>query len=1236
MANFTNFNFTDVPADTDFVVGYKGDGSAEQRTTVGDLLSTGLAYNGISILNSGEIYLTGGPAHAQSMTIDYDKNITNNSTQMIYTVNNSSNTGPLSGGMTLGWLNSAFGGYDRGRLVTGNAGTIICGNYNLVDSYATDVNGNNNYVVSDGSNIKGFANTAGYYNCSIEGLFNTTGRILTIAKTVSSTNTIYFHEQFGAYATSNGYIGVGAKILIDGHVSSGSQVYGPTFRRRYFTVASTDPDYRSVTVVEPLTSLASLGFGQYLDDRPYSNKIYVVAIAGYSGSSNNQIQGAHVEGMYNYGLGRSVHVEGQNNVAVGTGGHAEGLANYANAVCHAEGVDTKAGMGIVYWESYNAATKTFQLFTNSLSTLNSYDLSLIDPGVTVMYLVDNAVGTSSARRNVTKIIALSADVVANTITSLSAVYANDVGASFNRNRQLLFHAATYAHSEGNGTTARGQSSHAEGRLTIAIGNASHAAGNQATARHDYSYAWSSGSEGSGGANFETTRTKQYAISAAGGVYMLSNVGIGTDSIDNALTVVGTVSTKGDLFSPNFATHVKNASYPTLSSILTNNSGYFNSQGTFASPGGFIIKGHSPDYNTSIQNLPGKGTYGMWLQNVDSMDPGTTFVSDGRAQVTHAMSFRAGIDTFTGGSDHNHVQWQGAPANNTQAWQMTNGGDWTTSNSFSNTNRFMVHTLPQYQISTTMVATSGYFDTTFANYTTNASIISGVKLVVSNAETNNYDLLGTGDVIGLTINPGLVGLVAVTYNSQIASISSNNVNLSAYTLNLYTVPNNLNLANRGVAYVSLKQRSQGGNPGVFKITSQIGNPASQYVGLTGNYKNVPKHVLAKFTTSSILTGFKPGSPLTVWIPDSMPSSSSLGYGFVTSSKNAAPDGNFRYGYFDAFVKTISGNELVFSIGNLMDTYGFEHRTWSLSAAGNAGWVIYGGSQDTVHRPTFGTTGFYFEREPWFFTSSDNFGYLSGGMVKNVALGNSESYGNYSYGLGYRGTVLGNKSATLAGDMNYVYGNNSVAIGGEGLISKNNNQTIVGKFNDPVNVYYYSPLFVVGAGTSDKDRKNILEVRDNYASIKGQLDVSQSIYTSDFFNGKSITDICNYVPDVRDLALINQYTVIAAADPFTSLSAVVLPEKLNNNRIVGYEYIPGIKITVANFLDDSIPNFTTKLRVKMPADVPGGIYFHNGAALASTPYLILSAGYIAEFIVNPAPDFSYGAYYCTKLEKMIKVP
>jgi hypothetical protein len=538
--------------------------------------------------------------------------------------------------------------------------------------------------------------------------------------------------------------------------------------------------------------------------------------------------------------------------------------------------------------------------------------------------------------------------------------------------------------------------------------------------------------------------------------------------------------------------VKNANWPVVSAAQLAETDYFNSGATYAIPGGLIIKGHSFDYDNTPRNLPGpNGVYGMYIQNVNPFDPGISFVSDGRAQVTHSMSFRSGINNFTAGSDHNHVQWQGSPSNSTQSWQMTNGGNATNvyGYQFPYTNRFMVHTLPQYQYNTTITAISGFLDTRDANLVSGTDRLSGVKLLVSrDVSTGNYNLINVGEVIGLTVNPGLVGIVAATYNSQVTQISANAA-LSSFQFNSYIGNgDNWKPAQRNIQPVSLLSRTDGGNPGVSLITSQIGtDPSTQYVGLTGSYRGMNKHMLARFTSSALLTGYKTGAPLTLWIPPLMTSTSPISTGIISSDKiSTFAQGTFptgvRSGYFDAYVINVNGADLEFALCNLMDSYSFENRSWPYTATGTAGWLLYGGSQDTVHRPTFGTTGFYFEREPW---NVGSVNWLSGGMVKCVGLGTSEVYGDFSYGLGFRGAVLGKKSGTFAGDYNTVFGDNSVAIGGSNLISTSGNQVVIGTFNNPNT----NSLFVVGSGTSDSNRKNVFEVRPD-----GSLAVGPSALSS----------------------------------------------------------------------------------------------------------------------------------------------
>ena len=99
-----------------------------------------------------------------------------------------------------------------------------------------------------------------------------------------------------------------------------------------------------------------------------------------------------------------------------------------------------------------------------------------------------------------------------------------------------------SHSEGGFTEALGTNSHAEGSRTVARGEMSHAAGFRATAAQDCTYAWSDGNVLTNTVNVSTTRSGQYMVSASGGVFIPGRVGIGTDNVNNALTVVGTIST----------------------------------------------------------------------------------------------------------------------------------------------------------------------------------------------------------------------------------------------------------------------------------------------------------------------------------------------------------------------------------------------------------------------------------------------------------------------------------------------------------------------------------------------------------------------------------------------------------------------------------------------------------------------------------------------------------------------
>jgi hypothetical protein len=117
----------------------------------------------------------------------------------------------------------------------------------------------------------------------------------------------------------------------------------------------------------------------------------------------------------------------------------------------------------------------------------------------------------------------------------------------------------FAHAEGYLTTASGVQSHAEGIQTRANGNASHAAGGWAVAATDRSWIWKGSTDT---VNLSTTRLGQFMVSAEGGVSLNNRVGIGTNSIANALTVVGDISATRTVFSSGAPVVVSSSSFET--------------------------------------------------------------------------------------------------------------------------------------------------------------------------------------------------------------------------------------------------------------------------------------------------------------------------------------------------------------------------------------------------------------------------------------------------------------------------------------------------------------------------------------------------------------------------------------------------------------------------------------------------------------------------------------------------
>lgn len=133
----------------------------------------------------------------------------------------------------------------------------------------------------------------------------------------------------------------------------------------------------------------------------------------------------------------------------------------------------------------------------------------------------------------------------------------------------------YAHAQGSNTEALGLISHAMGSRTKAVGDYTFAGGRRAVAKDNYSYVWAT-EQSPATSEISSTRVAQYLISASGGVFIPGKVGIGTDSIDNALTVAGNVSATGVVYASGGNSEQWNASTTTIQS----NSANWNSTSNF--------------------------------------------------------------------------------------------------------------------------------------------------------------------------------------------------------------------------------------------------------------------------------------------------------------------------------------------------------------------------------------------------------------------------------------------------------------------------------------------------------------------------------------------------------------------------------------------------------------------------------------------------------------------------------
>jgi len=282
----------------------------------------------------------------------------------------------------------------------------------------------------------------------------------------------------------------------------------------------------------------------------YGNTVSLVPLlynaVNLSNANFVSITGANVRST-NFVLSGDVGIDGSLSqgyqiLVSGNYSHAEGHKSTAGAnYSHAEGYYTRTGAAISF-DYYYYQTKKF-----TFSQSNSGIFSYLTPGYKIrVYEADNL-------NDIFTVIVVSRDNVTGDI-----IVSEDLIGRNSNNGYIIDNSGTYSHAEGYHTAAQGPNSHAEGSYTVAAGANSHsegantianganshAAGIYAETNFDRTWVWQGSPETT---IFNTTKNDQFAIKAASGVYIASNVGINTDNSSNALTVNGDISSNSNLY-----------------------------------------------------------------------------------------------------------------------------------------------------------------------------------------------------------------------------------------------------------------------------------------------------------------------------------------------------------------------------------------------------------------------------------------------------------------------------------------------------------------------------------------------------------------------------------------------------------------------------------------------------------------------------------------------------------------
>ena len=298
-------------------------------------------------------------------------------------------------------------------------------------------------------------------------------------------------------------------------------------------------------------------------------------------------------------------------------------------------------------------------------------------------------------------------------------------------------------------------------------------------------------------------------------------------------------------------------------------------------------------------------------------------------------------------------------------------------------------------------------------------------------------------------------------------------------------------------------------GLIVLTGQQVITGTQ-TGLTGNYLNVGRYVLVGQENHNAYVG----AP-------------------VVLSVTTTPKIGLLVRDYNAYVKDIiDNNHYMISVGN---AFLWPNTSGTTDASG---WTVYKGSTDGVHQYTPATQHFWFQR----FKTNDVSTTTTGGS-RAVALGSgAETNGYFTYALGYNSSILKNTigpaltaSSVFGGAHSFVQGSYATALGGQRLTIKRDNQTALGKFNNPDT----DALLVIGNGSSENNRSNILEAHTNKLSVSGSLETTGSILSAgtDLINMFLTSETNSQSLSFGNLHLSNA-TVLAGDTLTTSISSLVL--------------------------------------------------------------------------------------------------